>query len=110
LPSIGKTTQCKRLSKESGALYLSLHDILQQKSADTDDPHSAFAALYLEKGLDTSPIGFMIDLLKENIDEGIKQGKRCVVLDGFPRTVQQLRGFEEKVRDALFEWNVRLLE
>lgn len=46
----------------------------------------------------------MIDLLKENVDRGIKQGERCVVLDGFPRNVQQLRGFEEKVRDALLEY------
>jgi adenylate kinase family enzyme len=106
LPSTGKTTQCKRLSKEFDALYLSLHDILLQKSTDQEDPHADFAALYLQKGLDTSPIGFMTDLLKDNIDEGIKQGKRCVIVDEFPRSVQQLRAFDEKVRNAQFEWNL----
>ncbi|KAH9217800.1 HD domain-containing protein [Leptodontidium sp. 2 PMI_412] len=98
LPSTGKTTQCKRLSKEFDALYLSLHDILLQKSTDREDPHADFAALYLQKGLDTSPIGFMTDLLKDNIDEGIKQGKRCVIVDEFPRSVQQLRAFDENVQ------------
>jgi adenylate kinase family enzyme len=85
---------------------LSLHDILLQKSTDREDPHADFAALYLQKGLDTSPIGFMTDLLKDNIDEGIKQGKRCVIVDEFPRSVQQLRAFDEKVRNAPFEWNL----
>jgi adenylate kinase family enzyme len=90
-------------SKDFGALYLSLHDILLQKATDPEDAHADFAAVYLQKGLDTSPIGFMTDLLKDNIDEGIKQGKRCVIVDGFPRTVQQLRAFDEKVRNAPFE-------
>ncbi|KAN0112373.1 hypothetical protein V8E51_005324 [Hyaloscypha variabilis] len=98
LPSIDKTTHSKLLSKEVGALYLSLSDILAQRSADPADPEADFAALYLQKGPDTSPIGYMTDLLKENIDEGIKQGKRCVVVDGFPRSVKQLRGFEEKIQ------------
>jgi adenylate kinase family enzyme len=98
LPSIDKTTHSKLLSKEFGALYLSLGDILAQRSADPADPEADFAALYLQKGLDTSPIGYMTDLLKENIDEGIKQGKRCVVVDGFPRSVKQLRGFEERIQ------------
>jgi adenylate kinase family enzyme len=103
LPSIDKKTHSKFLSEEFDALYLSLSDILAQKSADPADPHADFAALYLQKGLDTSPIGYMTDLLKENIDEGIKQGKRCVVVDGFPRSIKQLRGFEEKVRNVPFE-------
>ena len=102
MPSIDKTVHSKRLAKEHDALYLSLQDALQLKSADVEDPHAAFAALYLEKGLDTSPIGFIIDLLKEKIDEGVEQGKSCVILDDFPRTTQQLRGFEEKVRDVLY--------
>jgi adenylate kinase family enzyme len=106
LPNIDTTTHSKLLSKEYGALYLSLGDILAQKSLDPEDPHADFAALYLQKGLDTSPIGYMTDLLKENIDEGIKQGKRCVIIDRFPRSVKQLRGFEEKVRNALFKWNL----
>jgi adenylate kinase family enzyme len=99
------TTQCKRLAEESGGLYVSLYDALQLKlkSADAHDPHAAFAALYLEKGLETSPTGFMIDLLKEEIDKAIKGQKRCVILSDFPKSVQQLRGFEEKVRSAPFE-------
>jgi adenylate kinase family enzyme len=98
LPSIDKTTYSKLLSNEFGALYLSLSDILVHKSTDLADPEADFAALYLQKGLDTSPIGYMTDLLKENIDEGVKHGKRCVVVDGFPRSVKQLRGFEEKIQ------------
>ncbi|TVY12539.1 hypothetical protein LARI1_G009226 [Lachnellula arida] len=98
LPSINKTTHSKLLSEELNALFLSLSDILAQKSSDPADPHADFAALYLQKGLDTSPIGYMTDLLKENIDEGIKQRKRCIIIDSFPRSVKQLRGFEEKVQ------------
>lgn len=98
LSSIDKTTYCKLLSNEFDALYLSLDDILAQKAADPTDPHADFAALYLQKGLDTSPIGYMTDLLKENIDGGIKQGKCCVIIDGFPRSIKQLRGFEDSVR------------
>jgi len=110
LPSIDKTTHSKLLSEEFGALYLSLDEILAQKAADSADPHADFAALYLQKGLDTSPIGYMTDLLKENIDEGMKQGKRCVIVDEFPRSVKQLRGFEEKVRNAPFEYNLTYFE
>jgi hypothetical protein len=29
----------------------------------------------------------MIDFLKDNIDEGIKQGKPCVVVDRFSRNI-----------------------
>jgi hypothetical protein len=67
--------------------YLSLYNILLQKSTNPEDPHADFAALYLRKGLDTSPIGFITNLLKDNINKGIKQGKLYVIVNGFPRSV-----------------------
>ncbi|KFZ23194.1 hypothetical protein V502_02324 [Pseudogymnoascus sp. VKM F-4520 (FW-2644)] len=97
LPNVDKTTHSKLLSEKFDALYLSLSGILQEQS-DPKNSDAAFAALCLQEGLDISPTGYLTDILKENIDEGIKQGKRCVVIEGFPRNVKQLRGFEEKVQ------------
>ena len=99
LPSIDKTSHSKFLSNEFDGLYLSLSDILLQKSSDAADPEADFAALYLAKGLDTSPVGYMTDLFREKIDEGAQLGKRCIVVDGFPRNAKQCRAFAEKVRN-----------
>jgi len=101
LPSIDKTTHSKSLSEKYDGLYLSLIDILAQKATDVADPEADFAALYLEKGLDTSPVGYMTDLFKEKIDECTQQRKRCIVVDGFPRNAKQLRGFKEKIQEGL---------
>ncbi|CZS92468.1 uncharacterized protein RAG0_03043 [Rhynchosporium agropyri] len=101
LASIDTTTHSRYLSEEFDGLYLSLSDILLQKSMDAADPEAEFAALYLKKGLETSPVGYMTDLFKDKVDEGAQSGKRCVVIDGFPKTAKQLRSFVEKIQEGL---------
>lgn len=103
LLSIDKTTHSRSLSEAFDDLYLSLSDILAQTSTDAADPRAEFAALYLKKGLDTSPVGYMTDLFKEKIHEGAQQRKRCIAVDGFPRNAKQLRTFVEKLRNESFE-------
>ncbi|KAH6716307.1 hypothetical protein BKA61DRAFT_574127 [Leptodontidium sp. MPI-SDFR-AT-0119] len=97
LLSIDKTTHSRSLSEAFDDLYLSLSDVLAQMSTDAADPRAEFAALYLKKGLDTSPVGYMTDLFKEKIHEGAQQRKRYIVVDGFPRNAKQLRSFVEKI-------------
>ncbi|OAG30123.1 adenylate kinase [Nematocida displodere] len=87
-PLAGKGTQCKLLSKELGIPHISSGDILRlEMEKDTD----------LAKMIKTklSHGEFVSDaIIMELINNAIKEQKRGFILDGYPRTVEQLNSIK----------------
>ena len=69
---------------------------MRERSNDPTYPHAKFLKDCLEENV-IVPVGLVVKLLDERIDEGAKEGKRWVLVRGFPDTMQQLYEFEEKV-------------
>jgi len=84
-PGAGKGTQCKRVVARYGLLHLSSGDILRQQRAE-DTELGRKAQKYMDSGElvpDQIMIEMMFDAIKKAPDAGF-------ILDGFPRTVNQV--------------------
>ncbi|KAK3173428.1 hypothetical protein OEA41_006757 [Lepraria neglecta] len=94
---VGKRTQCTLLFEEFGFQHISLGDVLRERSNDHTYPHADF----LENCLDESvkiPTGLSISLLEKSITKGMKDGKRWILMRGFPESTEELHEFEDKVQ------------
>ncbi|OAG32495.1 adenylate kinase [Nematocida sp. ERTm5] len=87
-PLAGKGTQCKILSDKLGVPHISSGDILRNEMRkDTE------LAIYIKKQLNTGQ--FVSDsVIRELINEHIKGISGGFILDGYPRTVDQLDSIE----------------
>jgi adenylate kinase len=85
-PGSGKTTQCERLSKATGAVHISAGTVLRQNILLMTE-HGVQAKLSLDRG------GIVPDDLVVSMVVAELSRPECVingwVLDGFPRTVEQ---------------------
>jgi Adenylate kinase (EC 2.7.4.3) len=101
-PGAGKGTQAKLLSKRMGFLHLSTGDLLRE-AVKNQTPLGKKAKEYMDRG-ELVPDELIVQLIEETMP---KDGN--VVLDGFPRTVNQalaleemLKGKGEKISKVLF--------
>jgi adenylate kinase len=101
-PGAGKGTQAKLLSQRMGFLHLSTGDLLRE-AVKNQTPLGKKAKEYMDRG-ELVPDELIVQLIEETMP---KDGN--VILDGFPRTVNQalaleemLKGKGEKVSKVLF--------
>jgi adenylate kinase len=101
-PGAGKGTQAKLLSQRMGFLHLSTGDLLRE-AVKNQTPLGKRAKEYMDRG-ELVPDELMVQLIEETMP---KDGN--VILDGFPRTVNQalaleemLKGKGEKISKVLF--------
>jgi adenylate kinase len=101
-PGAGKGTQAKLLSQRMGFLHLSTGDLLRE-AVKNQTPLGKKAKEYMDRG-ELVPDGLIVQLIEETMP---KDGN--VILDGFPRTVNQalaleemLKGKGEKISKVLF--------
>ncbi|MCJ1251709.1 hypothetical protein MMC30_008944 [Trapelia coarctata] len=91
VPGTGKETLCSRLAVQTRVAHISysqdLRDLPAVEKRITQD--------YLKKHL-LVPNRFSIPMLRDHIMEEGCRGKSWFLLDGFPRHVLQLKGFEEQ--------------
>ena len=90
-PGAGKGTQAKLLSQRMGFLHLSTGDLLRE-AVKNQTPLGKKAKEYMDRG-ELVPDGLIVQLIEETMP---KDGN--VVLDGFPRTVNQALALEEMLR------------
>ena len=100
-PGSGKGTVCSRLARESAdTVHISIGDIMRKESKDPSSPLYAFLQTSLRDGR-LSPDDVTVKLLRDAMNVEIAsrpQGSRLLFLiDGFPRTVEQGKMFEEVV-------------
>jgi adenylate kinase len=101
-PGAGKGTQAKLFSQRMGFLHLSTGDLLRE-AVKNQTPLGKKAREYMDRG-ELVPDGLIVQLIEETMPKGGN-----VILDGFPRTVNQalaleemLKGKGEKISKVLF--------
>lgn len=92
-PGSGKGTQCAKLSEEFKLAHLSTGDLLRAEVAKGTEEGKAAAGFMKEGKL--VPLELVIRLLGQAIES---TDKRAVLVDGFPRSVEQVIKFESMVR------------
>jgi len=101
-PGAGKGTQAKLLSQRMGFLHIATGDLLRE-AVKNQTPLGKKAKEYMDRG-ELVPDELIVQLIEETMP---KDGN--VILDGFPRTVNQalaleemLKGKGEKISKVLF--------
>ena len=93
---VGKRTQCAVLCQKFRFQYISLDDVLRERSDDLTYPHARFVKDCLEEKIEV-PRELKISLLERKINKGIEEGKKWSLVHGFPEYMQDLLEFKEKV-------------
>jgi len=86
MPGVGKGTQAVRLRDESGAVHLSTGDILRE-AVQAGSELGRKAKGHMESGA-LVPDDLIGDLIGEQLDR--QATRKSFILDGFPRTVEQV--------------------
>lgn len=100
-PGVGKGTQCTQLAKELDLVHVSVGDLLRAK------PKRAL----LEIGVDIegrmrdgllAPVEIVHETLQSFLVKEMREGKRVFLVDGFPRSLEQVCYFEDHVGFVLW--------
>ena len=92
-PGAGKGTQAKLLEEKLGLKQLSSGDMLRAAAASGTSVGQT-AKRYMDKGA-LVPDDVVVDVVFENIDA--MAGTKGIILDGFPRTVEQAEALDKKL-------------
>lgn len=95
-PGVGKGTQCALAAKDSGLEHVSVGDLLR---AELDNPVSPFKN-FLRRSFQEAiavPASLTMQLLETRLLGAKERGTAGVLIDGFPRSLEQLYAFEEQV-------------
>lgn len=101
-PGVGKGTQAVRLSEKLGVVHVSTGDILREAVADGTGLGKKVRE-YLESG-QLVPDGLMGDLIAERLGQDDARGG--FILDGFPRTLEQIAILDRVLRRLGVELDV----
>jgi adenylate kinase len=91
-PGAGKGTQAQRLAEEKGFIHISTGDLLRE-AVKKGTPLGLKAKEYMERG-ELVPDELIVAMIKEKLPKGGK-----VILDGFPRTVNQAQALEQMLEE-----------
>jgi adenylate kinase len=91
-PGAGKGTQAQRLAEEKGFIHISTGDLLRE-AVKKGTPLGLKAKEYMERG-ELVPDDLIVAMIKEKLPKGGN-----VILDGFPRTVNQARALEQMLEE-----------
>lgn len=96
-PGAGKGTVCQRIVDEYGCVHLSAGDLLRAERKSGSDV-AELINNYIKEGA-IVPVEITVKLIKAAIDEHMAQGKRVFLVDGFPRNLDNLEGWERVCSD-----------
>ncbi|CAO1630647.1 unnamed protein product [Sympodiomycopsis kandeliae] len=102
-PGSGKGTQCSRLVKDWGFVHLSAGDLLRAEQQREGSQFGELIARYIREG-EIVPQEITIALLQNAIQENLSSddGSGRILIDGFPRKMDQAKLFDEKVCPSQF--------
>ena len=95
-PGVGKGTQCTRLASDLGAAHLSVGDLLRREASKVLEKHRIDIVAYMRDGK-LVPKEIVQSVLEDDLVLNIKAGKTRILLDGFPRSMDQMVLFEASV-------------
>ncbi|KAK5633382.1 hypothetical protein RRF57_009096 [Xylaria bambusicola] len=96
-PGVGKGTQCVLAAEEFNFQHVSVGDLLRTEQSSPGSIFRDFISESIRKSV-TVPATLTMTLLEKKLQSVQAQGKAMILLDGFPRSVEQLKTFEEQVR------------
>lgn len=100
-PGSGKGTQCEMLVEKYGVAHFSSGDLLRAEVASGSARGKELSATMAEGKLVSMDV--VIQLLKEAVDKSYAENPdRIILLDGFPREIEQATKFEEKICPATY--------
>lgn len=85
-PGSGKGTLCKKLSGEYGFSHLSVGDLLRQFTSLSNANKNIVDCVHHGELV---PVKALTPILKSHIDEEVESGRNIILLDGFPRRLDQ---------------------
>ncbi|OCL04021.1 P-loop containing nucleoside triphosphate hydrolase protein, partial [Glonium stellatum] len=85
-PGSGKGTLCKRLSEEYGFSHLSVGDLLRRLTSSSNAIESISYGVH--RG-ELVPVDALAPILKSSVDNEKKSGRKKILVDGFPRRLDQ---------------------
>jgi adenylate kinase family enzyme/nucleoside diphosphate kinase len=97
-PGVGKNTQCAKLREEFNLVHLSTAELMQQEiAAKTYLGTEIFK--HMQSG-SAVPDSVMLQLIKKTMVK--HQDTNRFLLDGFPKSVQQAKRFEQEIAEIAF--------
>jgi len=98
-PGAGKGTQCSRIAETFGYTHLSAGDLLREERNREGSEYGELINNYIKEGK-LVPVEITIKLLKQAMMKFGWEGGRYLV-DGFPRSFDNLRGWEEVIGNTV---------
>ena len=108
-PGAGKGTQCSKIVEKFGYQHISAGDCLRAERKNPNSKNGALINQYIKEGK-IVPVEITVKLLKKAMDAS---EKTKFLIDGFPRSLDNLQAFDDQVQGALdlqqlTEWQQRL--
>ncbi|CAK9114394.1 unnamed protein product [Durusdinium trenchii] len=98
-PGAGKGTQCTKIAETFGYTHLSAGDLLREERSREGSEYGELINRYIKDGK-LVPVEITIKLLKQAMMKHGWEGGRYLV-DGFPRSFDNLRGWEEVIGNTV---------
>ena len=95
-PGVGKGTQCQRLVADLGVSHLSVGDLLREGAGKVLAKEGIDIVGYMRDGK-LVPHRIVQNILEDGLASSVREGKTHILLDGFPRSMDQTRLFEAGV-------------
>ncbi|KAF2001249.1 P-loop containing nucleoside triphosphate hydrolase protein [Amniculicola lignicola CBS 123094] len=95
-PGAGKGTQCSLLQKTFRCAHFSVGDLLRAEAAKPNSPYRDIIQENMTMGR-VGPKEITVDILRKNIQEATGSCAQTILLDGFPRKMDQANYFEETI-------------
>lgn len=92
-PGVGKGTYATRISKLMQIPHISAGDLVRDEIKKGTELGATMEAITSTGKL--LPDTMILDILKQRVEEGVVNGERGFLLDGFPRTVPQAKALAE---------------
>lgn len=93
-PGSGKSTMSRRMVETYGFRHISAGDCLREEMSNAASPHRSTIQSYIEAGK-VIPVEITLVLLENKI-RSFGRGSEVVVLDGFPRNADNMKGWVDK--------------
>lgn len=95
-PGVGKGTQCALAAERSNFEHISVGELLRLEERNPCSVFSKFISDSFRQSI-VVPAMLTMHLLETRLRRAQEQGKAGVLIDGFPRSLEQLQAFQQQV-------------
>ncbi|XP_059200563.1 UMP-CMP kinase [Centropristis striata] len=99
-PGAGKGTQCSKIVENYNYTHLSAGDLLRAERAREESEFGQLIANYIKEGK-IVPVEITINLLRKAMEETMQKDEKKYrfLIDGFPRNEDNLKGWNDVMKD-----------